>query len=47
MVTLGEAGELASPDLLRFLNRASDLVFAMARYADVDDPELFAGRSRD
>jgi cob(I)alamin adenosyltransferase len=47
VVTLGQAGELASPDLLRFLNRASDLVFAMARYADVDDPELFAGRSRD
>ena len=46
-VTLGETGELASTDLLRFLNRASDLVFAMARYADVDDPELFAGRSRD
>jgi cob(I)alamin adenosyltransferase len=46
VVTLSEAGELASPDILRFLNRASDLVFAMARYADVDDPELFAGRSR-
>jgi cob(I)alamin adenosyltransferase len=46
VVTLSRAGELASPDLLRFLNRASDLVFAMARYADVDDPELFAGRSR-
>ena len=46
VVTLGRDGELASPDLLRFLNRASDLVFAMARYADVDDPELFAGRSR-
>jgi cob(I)alamin adenosyltransferase len=46
VVTLGEAGELASPDLLRFLNRASDLVFAMARYADADDPELFAGRGR-
>jgi cob(I)alamin adenosyltransferase len=46
-VTLGQAGELASPDLLRFLNRASDLVFAMARYADVDEPELFAGRARD
>ena len=36
----------AAADLLRFLNRASDLVFAMARYADVDDPELFAGRER-
>ena len=47
VVTLSQAGELAAPDLLRFLNRASDLVFAMARYADVDDPELFAGRSRD
>jgi cob(I)alamin adenosyltransferase len=46
VVTLNRAGELAPPDLLRFLNRASDLVFAMARYADVDDPELFAGRSR-
>jgi cob(I)alamin adenosyltransferase len=46
VVSLSRAGELASPDLLRFLNRASDLVFAMARYADVDDPELFAGRSR-
>jgi cob(I)alamin adenosyltransferase len=46
VVTLNRAGELASPDLLRFLNRASDLIFAMARYADVDDPELFAGRSR-
>lgn len=46
VVTLREAGELASDALLRFLNRASDLLFAMARYADVDDPELFAGRSR-
>ncbi len=33
-------------DLLRFLNRASDLLFAMARYADVDDPKLFAGRGK-
>lgn len=43
VVALGEA----SPDVLRFLNRASDLAFAMARYADVSDPELFAGRSRE
>ena len=43
VVALGDA----SADLLRFLNRASDLVFAMARYADVADPELFAGRSRE
>jgi len=46
VVTLGQAGELASADLLRFLNRASDLLFAMARYADVDDPQLFAGRGK-
>ena len=32
--------------VLRFLNRASDLVFAMARAADVDDPMLFVGRER-
>ncbi len=46
VVTLDQAGELASEDLLRFLNRASDLLFAMARYADVDEPELFAGRGK-
>ena len=46
VVTLSQAGELASADLLRFLNRASDLLFAMARYADVDEPEVFAGRGR-
>jgi cob(I)alamin adenosyltransferase len=46
VVTLSQAGELASEDLLTFLNRASDLLFAMARYADVDDPELFAGRGK-
>ncbi|MDQ3571385.1 MAG: cob(I)yrinic acid a,c-diamide adenosyltransferase [Actinomycetota bacterium] len=44
IVTLGASGELASGEVLRFINRASDLVFAMARYADVDDPRLFAGR---
>ena len=46
VVTLSQAGELASEDLLRFLNRASDLLFAMARYADVPEPELFAGRGK-
>ena len=45
VVALGEAGELASQEILRFLNRASDLVFAMARFADVEDPELFEGRA--
>ena len=47
VVTLSQAGELASDDLLRFLNRASDLLFAMARFADVDEPEVFAGRGKD
>jgi cob(I)alamin adenosyltransferase len=44
VVALKEDGELASDTVLRYLNRASDLVFAMARFADVDDPELFEGR---
>ena len=43
---LAEAGELASETVIHFVNRASDLVFAMARYADVDDPVLFEGRGR-
>ena len=45
-VTLADQEELASDELLRFLNRASDAAYAMARYADADDPELFAGRER-
>jgi cob(I)alamin adenosyltransferase len=44
VVALMESGELASEAVMRYLNRASDLVFAMARFADVDDPELFEGR---
>ena len=44
MVALKEADGLASEAVLRYLNRASDLAFAMARFADVDDPELFEGR---
>ena len=43
-----DAGEgVVSHDLLRFLNRASDAAYSMARFADVDDPELFAGRERE
>ena len=38
--------ELASGEILRFLNRASDLCFAMARFADVEKPELFEGRRK-
>ena len=39
-----EAGELADDTVLRYLNRASDALYAMARYADEPDPELFEGR---
>lgn len=44
VVAIKQAGELASTEILRFLNRASDLCFAMARAADVPDPALFEGR---
>jgi cob(I)alamin adenosyltransferase len=44
VVALRDGGELASDAVLRHLNRASDLAFAMARFADVPDPELFQGR---
>jgi cob(I)alamin adenosyltransferase len=44
VVALMQDDELASEAVMRYLNRASDLVFAMARFADVDDPELFEGR---
>jgi cob(I)alamin adenosyltransferase len=33
------------PELLTYLNRASDAVYAMARYTDEPDPQLFGGRS--
>jgi len=39
-------GELADDTVLTYLNRASDAVYAMARFADEDDPELFEGRSK-
>ena len=38
------AGQLADDTVLRYLNRASDAVYAMARFADEPDPELFGGR---
>jgi cob(I)alamin adenosyltransferase len=44
VIALKERGELASETVLHYLNRASDLTYAMARFADVDDPELFEGR---
>ena len=44
IVALKLAGELEDETVLRFVNRASDLLFAAARYADEPDPELFEGR---
>ena len=43
---LGEEGELAGETVIHLVNRASDLAYAMARFADVDDPALFEGRDR-
>jgi cob(I)alamin adenosyltransferase len=44
VVDLKLSDGLASDAVLRYLNRASDFVYAMARFADTDDPELFQGR---
>ena len=44
VVDLKLAGDLPDDTVLRYLNRASDAVYAMARYADTDHPELFEGR---
>jgi cob(I)alamin adenosyltransferase len=43
---LNEVGEIASETVIHFVNRASDAVYAMARFADVDDPALFEGRGK-
>ena len=43
---LNEAGEIAGETVIHFVNRASDAVYAMARFADVDDPALFEGRGK-
>jgi cob(I)alamin adenosyltransferase len=45
VVQLKESGNLPDDTVLHYLNRVSDLVFAMARYADEDEPELFEGRN--
>jgi cob(I)alamin adenosyltransferase len=44
VVALKLAGELEDDTVLRFLNRASDFLFATARYADEPEPALFEGR---
>ena len=45
VVDLKLAGDLADDVVLTYLNRASDALFAMARYADDPTPELFEGRT--
>ena len=40
----GRRGSSRRTRCSRYLNRANDLAYAMARFADVDDPELFEGR---
>jgi cob(I)alamin adenosyltransferase len=44
VVELRDAEGLASDAVLRYLNRASDLAFAMARFADEESPQIFEGR---
>jgi len=44
IASLAEAGEPASEHLTGYVNRAADLVYAIARFTDVPDPELFEGR---
>ena len=44
VVALKTDGELPDDTVLRFINRASDLLFVMARFADEPDPVVFEGR---
>ena len=46
VVSLKQSDGLASESVLRFLNRASDLLFAMARATDEESPARFAGRGK-
>lgn len=45
VVDLKAAGDLPDETALRYLNRLSDALFAMARYADEPNPKLFEGRT--
>jgi cob(I)alamin adenosyltransferase len=44
VTALGHEGDLADDTVMRYLNRLSDALFAMARFADEPQPELFEGR---
>jgi cob(I)alamin adenosyltransferase len=45
VAALRHEGELEDGTVLTYLNRLSDALFAMARFADEPDPELFEGRA--
>ena len=44
VTALRDAEGLASEAVIRYLNRAADLAYALARAADTNQPELFEGR---
>jgi cob(I)alamin adenosyltransferase len=44
VAALNDGGDLADKTVLTYLNRLSDALFAMARFADEPQPELFQGR---
>ena len=44
VAALSNEGEAPMATVLAYLNRLSDALFAMARFADEPDPELFEGR---
>jgi cob(I)alamin adenosyltransferase len=44
VAALKDEGELADDTVVTYLNRLSDTLFAMARFADEPQPEMFEGR---